>query len=775
MANGFKADAQGFLVGELLDNSRDLLRAQEQGLALWRDIRTEVANLSRALGGHPPSTPRKRSHGLAAAAFVGGAVATPAGRRGIGSAPTIVSSPVGRQGPRSTGAVAVPARGGNGRFVAGSGGPRDDAPGGRSFGMATERLNRAAGALAGVAGSMESIDATMAAAKEVTSAVAPLGRGLSGLFGRNAERKKERWYGRFLTALKAKPKTEAVVGGGRGGGLLSGVGQGVGAAAGGRLAGMLGKGGKLLRRLPVLGALMAGGGALASMFGGGSREEKYGGVGEAGGMLAGGLAGAKGGAMLGAFLGPVGVAVGGLIGGVGGALFGEVVGKKVGEWTMSLVDADIPGKIVAGWNVTSAAIGGAWDSLAADARMAWTGITDVAGAWWQETKSAVGTLMDTIGNAATAANDWIKQKTGIDVKQAASDGWSATKAGAGRAWDGAKGMASDAADAAAKAAAAAVPNTIKRAAAAGGAAATQAKAGYDEARGKGTDAPTPSSGVQRVARSAGGAVGGAVNAGSNAAMLLQAGRDAGMGNKELANFMGQNAHESGNLRALKENTNFTPEQLLKNFKGRNGGINNIEEARAVHAGGQSAIGEAIYGGAWGKKNLGNTEAGDGLKFKGRGFTQITGRANYTAAGKDLGLDLVNNPALAEDPANAARISAWYWKKRVASRGAGEDVTKATKLVNGGYNGLADRQAKAAEWGQRLASGALVATTKAPTVPSANVPSASASQIPPTPEANIPERLNNTPAAPVQVNVKDPANQDVRDRRIAQVVSGGISP
>jgi putative chitinase len=81
--------------------------------------------------------------------------------------------------------------------------------------------------------------------------------------------------------------------------------------------------------------------------------------------------------------------------------------------------------------------------------------------------------------------------------------------------------------------------------------------------------------------------------------------------------------------------------------------------------------------------MGNTEAGDGYKFRGRGFTQLTGKDNYAAAGKALGMDLLSNPDAAADPANAAKISAWYWKSRMSSKGAGEDVTKATKLVNGG--------------------------------------------------------------------------------------------
>jgi predicted chitinase len=96
----------------------------------------------------------------------------------------------------------------------------------------------------------------------------------------------------------------------------------------------------------------------------------------------------------------------------------------------------------------------------------------------------------------------------------------------------------------------------------------------------------------------------------------------------------------------------------------------------------------------GRKDLGNTETGDGVRFKGRGFIQLTGRANYTAAGKDLGLDLVNDPEMVErDLSVAARVTAWYWKKRNLNRYADSDnFVGLTKAINGGTNGLPDRQA-----------------------------------------------------------------------------------
>lgn len=94
----------------------------------------------------------------------------------------------------------------------------------------------------------------------------------------------------------------------------------------------------------------------------------------------------------------------------------------------------------------------------------------------------------------------------------------------------------------------------------------------------------------------------------------------------------------------------------------------------------------------GRADLGNTEPGDGVRYKGRGYIQVTGRYNYAQAGEALGLDLVNNPDLAAQPENAARIAAWYWTSRNINEAANSgDFVQATRLINGGINGLADRQ------------------------------------------------------------------------------------
>lgn len=94
----------------------------------------------------------------------------------------------------------------------------------------------------------------------------------------------------------------------------------------------------------------------------------------------------------------------------------------------------------------------------------------------------------------------------------------------------------------------------------------------------------------------------------------------------------------------------------------------------------------------GRKDLGNTHAGDGVRYKGRGLIQITGRANYTAYAKYCGYDVVEHPELLERPLGAVKSSMWYWWKHGLSLLADkDDVVAVTKRINGGTNGLSSRE------------------------------------------------------------------------------------
>lgn len=129
-------------------------------------------------------------------------------------------------------------------------------------------------------------------------------------------------------------------------------------------------------------------------------------------------------------------------------------------------------------------------------------------------------------------------------------------------------------------------------------------------------------------------------------------------------------------------------------------INNLERqaafiAQIAHESGELRYVEEIASGTAyeGRKDLGNTIPGDGMRYKGRGLIQITGRNNYAECGKALGVDLITNPELLETNEMACRSAAWFWASRglndLADKG---DFERITKRINGGLNGQKDRLA-----------------------------------------------------------------------------------
>ncbi|WP_198116941.1 glycoside hydrolase family 19 protein [Massilia rhizosphaerae] len=118
-------------------------------------------------------------------------------------------------------------------------------------------------------------------------------------------------------------------------------------------------------------------------------------------------------------------------------------------------------------------------------------------------------------------------------------------------------------------------------------------------------------------------------------------------------------------------------------------------AQIAHESGQFRyVRELASGAAYeGRIDLGNTMKGDGVRFRGRGLIQITGRTNYKACGAALGLDLILYPELLEQPMYACRSAGWFWKTHGLNElaDAGDQV-KITRRINGGTNGLAERLA-----------------------------------------------------------------------------------
>lgn len=606
-------------------------------------------------------------------------------------------------------------------------------------------------------------------------------------------------------------------------------------AAGGKVGAL----GRFARRIPLLGALLTAGaaaGEASSILGSdASRREKSQGVGRVAGGAAGAVggmfAGAKLGAAIGALGGPIGVAIGGVVGGAAGAFFGDqagrLVGEKVGGWVDELRSTNLSQTIIDAWYYTTDFAGSLWGQAATgiSERWAtvstymsetWTSVSDGAKALWETTASTFGegwaalseklsstwtvavdamqagwkTAVDlaskgweALSGFAGQASDWLKEKTGVDLKK----GWSEAKETAGGLIDGAKSAVSGVMDKVGDAASSAMASVKS-----------------------GARAVADATGVTTAVRS----VRAAASHAEGKAAMRKAMAEANITDpNEQAAFLAQMDHESAGFTRLEESVKYSPKRFLEMF-GKRAGISTEEEAKAILSKGPEATGEAMYGGAWGAKNLGNTQAGDGYKFRGRGYTQLTGRANYAAAGKALGIDLENNPDLAQDPEVAAKISTWYWKNRdglsdAAKRG---DVEAVTRRINGGTNGLADRRAKTAKYLAEAQAGELtvpigeeapaaeVVASATPAAPAAVVPPGVAAAMAPSvasaaPVASPAPAATTTPRPPsVPAPAEAPRTEmpiassgrqgsgsaaqdvprDLPDRRIAHIVTGSYS-
>jgi putative chitinase len=118
-------------------------------------------------------------------------------------------------------------------------------------------------------------------------------------------------------------------------------------------------------------------------------------------------------------------------------------------------------------------------------------------------------------------------------------------------------------------------------------------------------------------------------------------------------------------------------------------------AQLIHESGSFRYMEEIASGQAyeGRKDLGNTQPGDGVRYKGRGPIQITGRANYRRYGRKIGIDLESNPAIAAVPSIGLHLALEFWKANGLNTFADADnVLAITKAINGGTNGIDDRKA-----------------------------------------------------------------------------------
>jgi putative chitinase len=154
----------------------------------------------------------------------------------------------------------------------------------------------------------------------------------------------------------------------------------------------------------------------------------------------------------------------------------------------------------------------------------------------------------------------------------------------------------------------------------------------------------------------------------------------------LAHFAAQLGHESQGFARVEENLNYTAPRLREVF-GERFATNAMAEPYARNP---MALANLVYSGVNGN---GPVASGDGWTYRGRGLIQLTGRANYRAAGAALEIPLESDPDQARSPWNAALIAGWFWSMRKCNADAdlGEvGLAAITKKINGGRHGLEDR-------------------------------------------------------------------------------------
>lgn len=347
----------------------------------------------------------------------------------------------------------TPKRDAKGRFI----GKGDKGDGGFFSGSEAGREERSAALLAGkiadaVVDGTESLgdaDPTVQAINEVS---APVSRGFGFLKDAWGENEDEGWLrkiwkslGKFQkdqSAFNAAEKKQLKAIASNTEGIEDIQSQSNGGGLFGGMSGVLAKATPVLmglgKRIPIIGAALAG---LTGIFGifdsegdanltRAEKDQKTGkAIGGAAGTIAGGFGGMKAGALLGSFAGPIGTAIGGVVGGIAGMWFGDkagdIVGETVGGWVTSLREADIPGAIKGAWASVTASISAAWTSVTTSISDAWSGLTESLRASWDAVMEPLAGFFDKakkgLSESLTGLNDWLKEKTGVDISGAVSD------------------------------------------------------------------------------------------------------------------------------------------------------------------------------------------------------------------------------------------------------------------------------------------------------------------------------------------------------------------
>lgn len=177
-----------------------------------------------------------------------------------------------------------------------------------------------------------------------------------------------------------------------------------------------------------------------------------------------------------------------------------------------------------------------------------------------------------------------------------------------------------------------------------------------------------------------------VNISGNKGLVISALAAAGISSVAQSNILANVEKESNFNPRSEELAKYSGKTLFKLYgpPGADGGqpsdgknkvrFSTLSDAEALVAKGPEAVGDVIYGG-----RMGNNNNGDGYKYRGRGFLQITGKDQYAAISKEIGVDLINNPDLANDPLIAAKIIPAFFKLKLGSKGKPEDLENIDRV------------------------------------------------------------------------------------------------
>lgn len=155
----------------------------------------------------------------------------------------------------------------------------------------------------------------------------------------------------------------------------------------------------------------------------------------------------------------------------------------------------------------------------------------------------------------------------------------------------------------------------------------------------------------------------------------------GLNRDGLAMIIAQCHHESQGFTKTQENLNYSEDRLLQVFPKYFNKENANDYARKPEA-----IANKVYGNRMGN---GDEDSGDGYKYRGRGYLQLTGKDNYRLCGTEMDIDLINSPDLLGNAQYAMESALWFFKRNSLINNL--DIEKVTKRINGGLNGLAERE------------------------------------------------------------------------------------